>query len=111
PGVRRTLLEGGGSTAVRHRGGGGRTAGRDSTRRGASSGATVSLRYNDPARPHQRCSAPAPPARADPNKSWPPKKCHEFETEADVATRETAEDPQVIQDQHVTWDETLHCCL
>jgi hypothetical protein len=38
----------------------------------------------------------------------PPKKCHESETEAGVATRETTGEPQVTQDQHVTGNETLH---
>lgn len=42
---------------------------------------------------------------------WPPKKCHESETEAGVATREITEEPQVTQDQHVTGNETLHGLL
>jgi hypothetical protein len=41
-------------------------------------------------------------------KGWVQKKCHETETQLGVATRETTEDPQVTQDQHVTRDETLH---
>jgi DNA-binding NarL/FixJ family response regulator len=41
-------------------------------------------------------------------KGWPQKKCHEFETEAGVAIRETTKDPQVTEDQHVTRNETLH---
>ena len=40
-------------------------------------------------------------------KSWVQKKCHETETQLGVATLETTEDPQVREDQHVTWNETL----
>lgn len=36
------------------------------------------------------------------------KKCRETETEPGVAVGETAEDPQVTQDQDVAPDETLH---
>ena len=41
-------------------------------------------------------------------KGWVQKKCHETETQLGVATRETTEDPQVREDQYVTWNETLH---
>src|SRR5215510_6384364 len=42
--------------------------------------------------------------------TWPPapKKCHETETQLGVTTRETTQDPQVTEDQHVAESEILH---
>ena len=61
-GVRRPLLEGGGSTAVRHRRRGGRATGRDSTCSDGSPGTAVSLR-NAAASRSSRSTRLGPPSR------------------------------------------------
>ena len=53
-----------------------------------------------------RYPAPASQGCAQP-KAWPQKKCHEFETQAGAANRETTGNPQVTEDQHVAGNEIL----